>query len=208
MEWCFLTKDMNKIALFLLLFASAPIFAQRLPDSVLPEHYKLGIAPDFNNDSFSGTETIQVRLMKATSTITLNSLELELEEVTVRAGGKSQTATVKLEPANEVAVLSVPQLLPAGQAEIDIKFSGKLNKQLRGLYLSQANNRKYAVTQFEATDARRAFPSFDEPAMKATFDITLVVDKGDTAISNTKVASDLPGPGPGKHSIKFATTPK
>src|SRR6266850_136855 len=208
MEWCSLIKDMNmnKIALFLLLFASAPIFAQRLPDSVLPEHYKLGIAPDFNNDSFSGTETIQVRLMKATSTITLNSLELELQEVTVRAGGKSQTATVKLEPANEVAVLSVPQLLPVGQAEIDIKFSGKLNKQLRGLYLSRANNRKYAVTQFEATDARRAFPSFDEPAMKATFDITLVVDKGDTAISNTKITS-ITHAGP-KEAIKFATTPK
>src|SRR5258705_2915877 len=123
MEWCSLIKDMNKIALFLLLFlllssVPAPIFAQRLPDSVLPEHYKLGIAPDFNNDSFSGTETIQVRLMKATSTITLNSLELELQEVTVRAGGKSQTATVKLEPANEVAGLSGTPLLRVGQPGI------------------------------------------------------------------------------------------
>jgi len=208
MEWCSLIKDMNKIVLSLLLFVSAPVFAQRLPDNVLPEHYKLGITPSFSDDSFSGTEAIQVRVVKPTSTITLNSLELELREVTVTADGKTQPATVKLEPEKEIAVLTVPQSLPAGRAEIHLQFSGKLNKQLRGLYLSQANNGKYAVTQFEATDARRAFPSFDEPAMKATFDITLVVDKGDTAISNTKVASDVPGPGAGKHSIKFATTPK
>ena len=57
------------------------------------------------------------------------------------------------------------------------------------------------MTQFEATDARRAFPSFDEPALKATFDVTLVVDAGDTAISNTKMVSDTPGPVAGKHTV-------
>ena len=64
------------------------------------------------------------------------------------------------------------------------------------------------MTQFEATDARRAFPSFDEPALKATFDVTLVVDAGDTAISNTKMVSDKPGPVAGKHALVFGTTPK
>src|SRR5262249_38051077 len=62
--------------------------------------------------------------------------------------------------------------------------------------------------QFEATDARRAFPSYDEPAYKARFDISAIVDQGDTAISNGKIISDTPGPRPGKHTIKFATTPK
>lgn len=64
------------------------------------------------------------------------------------------------------------------------------------------------VTQFEATDARRAFPSFDEPAMKATFDIALTIDDGDIAIGNAPVASDTPGPGDSKHTVRFATTPK
>src|SRR4029077_15906284 len=80
--------------------------------------------------------------------------------------------------------------------------------KLRGFYLARTKQRNYATTQFESTDARRAFPSLDEPAYKATFDITLVADKGDTAISNSRIASDTPGPGEGKHTIQFATTPK
>jgi aminopeptidase N len=199
---------MKKLLFCLLVFLPVFALAQRLPDTVLPQHYALTISPDFKTDSFSGAETITVRITKPTSTITLNALELELRDVTIAAGGKTQKATVKLEPEKEMAVLSVPESLPAGPAEIHIGFSGKLNRQLRGLYLSQANNRKYAVTQFEATDARRAFPSFDEPAFKATFDIALVLDKGDTAISNTKITSITHGPGPAKDTIKFATTPK
>src|SRR5262249_15338931 len=93
-------------------------------------------------------------------------------------------------------------------AKLHISFTGTLNDKLRGFYLSRSGNRKYAVTQFEPTDARRAFPSFDEPDKKATFDITIVADKGDTAISNSRIESDKPGPGENKHTIKFATTPK
>ena len=83
-----------------------------------------------------------------------------------------------------------------------------MNDKLRGFYLSKSERRSYAVTQFEATDARRAFPSFDEPAFKAVFNITLIIDKGDTAISNSKIISDTPGPGDGKHTLKFAPSPK
>ena len=79
---------------------------------------------------------------------------------------------------------------------------------MRGLYLGKDDQgRKYAASQFEATDARRAFPSFDEPDYKATFDITAVADKGLVAISNQKVVSDTPGPGD-KHTVRFATTAK
>jgi len=106
-----------------------------------------------------------------------------------------------------MASLKFGQTVPPGKASMRISFSGVLSEQLRGLYLSKTPKRHYAVTQFEATDARRAFPSFDEPAMKATFDITLVVDDGDTAISNGAIASDTPA-GPGKHAIRFRTTTK
>jgi aminopeptidase N len=79
---------------------------------------------------------------------------------------------------------------------------------MRGFYLGKDDQgRKYAATQFEATDARRAFPSFDEPDYKATFDITAVADKGLVAISNQKIVSDTPSPSD-RHTVRFATTAK
>ena len=98
--------------------------------------------------------------------------------------------------------------VPQGSAQIQIRYRGVLNNRLRGFYSSKTSQRKYAVTQFEATDARRAFPSFDEPAFKATFALTLIVDRGDTAISNGRLLSDTPGPGRTQHTLKFSTSPK
>ena len=107
-----------------------------------------------------------------------------------------------------MVVLAVPKALAAGPAIIHIQYMGILNSEMRGLYLGKDDQgRKYAATQFESTDARRAFPSFDEPAYKATFDISVVADKGLATISNSKIASDMAGPGD-KHTVTFATTPK
>ena len=108
----------------------------------------------------------------------------------------------------EQATFTFPEKLPAGKATLSIAYTGILNDELRGFYLSKTARRNYAVTQFESTDARRAFPCFDEPAFKATYDVSLVIDSGDTAISNGPIASDTPGPGDGKHTLKFFTTPK
>ena len=123
-------------------------------------------------------------------------------------GGGDEKAVVTLDAAKEQATFTFARALPAGRVRLAIEYKGVLNDKLRGFYLSKTKVRSYGVTQFEATDARRAFPSFDEPALKATFDVTLVVDEGDTAISNTKIVSDKPGPVAGKHTIVFAQTPK
>src|SRR5581483_4661681 len=117
-------------------------------------------------------------------------------------------ANITTDPKQETATLTFEKPLQAGPATLHIRYSGILNEQMRGFYLSKTEKRKYAFTQFENTDARRACPSFDQPDMKATFQVTLVVDKGDMAISNTKVVSDTPGPAEGKHTVKFDTTPK
>ncbi len=182
--------------------------AQRLPDSVRPDHYKLSLTPDLKAATYAGTETIEVALKEPSRTITLNAIEIAFQSVKITAGGKEQTATVALDKDKEQAAFTVADAIPAGKASIAIEFTGILNNELRGFYLSKTSRRNYAVTQFEPTDARRAFPSFDEPAFKATYDVTLVVDKGDTAISNSPIASDTPGPTPGKHTIKFDITPK
>ncbi len=195
-------------ALFCFLLAAAPAWAQRLPTNVAPEHYDLWFAPDLQNETFRGRETITVRLKAPATTITLNAAEITFGEVTITAAGRRQVARITSDERREMATLSVPQQIPAGTATIQISYTGILNDKLRGFYISKANNRSYAVTQMEATDARRAFPSFDEPAYKATFDIALMIDNGDVAISNGKLKADTPGPEAGKHTVTFNTSPK
>jgi aminopeptidase N/puromycin-sensitive aminopeptidase len=182
--------------------------AQRLPEVARPKNYKLTFTPDLEKATFEGDETIAVEVLKPTSEITLNAADLTLHEVSIVNAGAFQKARVTPKKEQEMVALAVEKPLSEGPATIHITYSGILNDQMRGFYLGKDDQgRKYAATQFESTDARRAFPSFDEPAYKARFDITAVADKGLVAISNQKVASDTPGPGD-KHTIRFATTAK
>ncbi len=205
--------------------------AQRLPAGVRPEHYRLSLAPDLKAAAFSGEEAIDLTLDAPSRSITLNVADIKFDEVkayvvpttaysydklgsqptplgALEVDKHPQTATIALDADKEQATFTFPNELPAGKVTLAIRYTGVLNAKLRGFYLSKTKTRNYAVTQFESTDARRAFPSFDEPALKATFDISLVVDAGDTAISNTNMISDKPGPLAGKHTLRFATTPK
>ena len=181
--------------------------AQRLPQTVKPEHYALTLSPDLRTATFTGRESIDVVVDKPVDAIVLNSAEIKFESVTATVDGRTLTAKVSEDTGKQQATFDFGQKLPAGKLRLELRYTGILNNELRGFYLSKTAKRNYAVTQFESTDARRAFPSFDEPAFKATFDVTLVVDKGDTAISNTNIVGDKPESGE-KHAITFATTPK
>lgn len=174
-------------AFVLVIFASlsaASAFAQRIPTNVVPAHYTLALTPGLKTATFSGVETIEVNLKQSTNAITLNAAEITFQSVTVTANGATQTGIVSLDAGKEQATFTFPQAIPAGSATLDIRYTGILNNELRGFYLSKTAKRNYAVTQFESTDARRAFPCFDEPAFKATFSVSLTIDAGDTAISN------------------------
>jgi aminopeptidase N len=190
------------------LLLAFPVLAQRLPQNVTPSNYALRLVPDLAAETFAGDETITVTLAAPASSIVLNAAEIAFDEVTITSGGKTQKADVTTDAKLETATFTVKEPLAAGAASIAIRFRGTLNDKLRGFYISRTARRKYAVTQMEPTDARRAFPSFDEPAFKATYDITLVVDDGDTAISNAKLIRDEPGPTAGKHTLTFARTAK
>src|SRR5208283_3948504 len=183
------------LALAACLLVCVPAFAQRLPGGATPDHYGLTVNINFPTNSFEGDETIDLKLSKPSDTITLNALEIDFHEVTVTAGGKTQTAKVSTDAKNETATFTFANQLPAGPAKVHITYTGHLNDKLRGFYLSTYKGRKYEVSQMESTDARVALPCFDEPAYKATFDISAVVDKGDTAISNGEIVSDTPGLG-------------
>ncbi|HEY1806344.1 MAG TPA: M1 family metallopeptidase [Terracidiphilus sp.] len=187
---------------------SSSLFGQRLPTSVVPTHYTLKLSPDLKAATFSGEEAIDVNIAAPTRSITLNAIEIAFQSVTITSDGPEQTGTVSLDSEKQQATFMFPETIPAGHASIKIHYTGILNNELRGFYLSKTARRNYAVTQFEATDARRAFPCFDEPAFKATYDISLVIDAADSAISNTPIVGDTRGPGIGKHTLVFGTTPK
>ncbi len=187
---------------------AAPAAAQRLPLEAIPLHYQITLAPDLARERFEGEETIDIRVDKPTSRLTLNALDLEIRDAEFLVAGRTEPATVATDAGLQQATFSVAGRLPVGSAKLKLRFSGSLNRELRGLYLSRAGGRKYAITQFEATDARRAFPCFDEPALKASFAISVSADKRDTAISNGRLLMDTDGPAEGRHTLRFATTTK
>ena len=197
-----------KLTCWLLLFLATPwLLAQRLPQTIIPSHYSLYLDPVIAQKTFTGEETIDVRVSTATKDIVLNSLDLDITEAEVKSGGSAQKAAIAYDKPQEMARLSLQEPVPAGDGQIHLRFSGKLTEGLRGLYLSKGARRQYAVTQFEGTYARMMFPCFDEPSFKATFDLMVMVDKGDTAISNGRIAKDEPASG-NRHRIIFATSPK
>ncbi len=177
--------------------------AQRLPSNARPDHYAIALTPDIATASFTGEETIDLTLASASPTITLNAVELKIQSAS--AGGAE--AAISYDPAREQATFTFPKPITAGPMALKLVFSGVLNDKLHGFYLSKTATRNYAVTQFESTDARRAFPCFDEPAFKATFTVSLTVDKRDTVISNTNIVGDVPA-ARSRHTISFAPTPK
>jgi aminopeptidase N/puromycin-sensitive aminopeptidase len=193
-------------------FVASDAQGQRLPQTVRPEHYKLSLTPDLKAATFSGNESIEVALTLPARAITLNAAYITFKSVSATvAGAPSVSGAVTLDTEKEQATLTFPTELPAGKVTLAIQYTGILNDKLRGFYLFKTDKRSYAVTQFETSDARWAFPSFDEPAFKATFDIALTVDAGDMVISNSSIVSDTPAPavdGVSKHTVVFARTPK
>lgn len=184
------------------------VCAQRLPSSVRPSHYKLFLDPNIADKKFSGEEFIDVQLDVPEQDIVLNSLDLDISSAEISSGGTTRSATIVYDKPDEMVRFAAPAVIPAGPAQLHLKFSGALTRGLRGLYLSHSDRRDYAVTQFEGTYARMMFPCFDEPDYKATFDLTVMAADGDTAISNGHIVTDAPIPGTDRHVITFSTSPK
>ena len=190
------------------------VSAYRLPTNVRPVRYAITLTPDLEGFTFAGEETIDLELSEAVSAISLNAIELEVSwaELTPAGGGAISTSGITLDEEMETVTFTFDREIPAGAASLAIRFSGTLNDQLRGFYRSryttpEGDERYLATTQFEATDARRAFPCWDDPAAKAVFDVTLVIPADLVAISNTLPVSETPAPG-GAKAVRFADTPR
>src|SRR5216683_5367537 len=161
----------------------------RLPKTVTPHRYEIRLTPDLQAFTFQGELTVAITVNQATDEIVLNALELEIDKTTAERAGKSIGGIATLEPAKERAHLKFAETLAAGDWTLKIAFRGILNDKLHGFYRSQyqdASGKTHvaATTQFESTDARRAFPCWDEPEIKASYKVILIVDKELAAISN------------------------
>ncbi len=189
--------------------------AYRLPAGIRPRAYRLVLAPDLAAATFAGDVEIDLIIEEPVTSIVLNAAELEITFAELNAGdpdaGYALTPSdITLDADEERATFAFPEPLAAGQATLHVSFTGILNDKLRGFYRSTFTDESgvgqvIATSQMESTDARRAFPCFDEPALKATFEITLVVDEGLAAYSNGAVAEETSDPG-GKRRVRFATT--
>lgn len=176
-----------------------------------PIHYQLSFEPDFELFQFKGEEQLNFSLEKPTRMLELDAAELTVSQCFYVKGSKRTKLDFRVDLKNEKLLITFAQELKKGEHTIQILFEGIHNDHLSGFYRSKYTHKgkeKYLVTtQFEAADARRAFPCIDNPSHKATFDVTLIADKNLVALSNTlPVSEDIVSNG--KRKTVFETTPK
>lgn len=160
---------------------------------VWPKNYAITFEPNFKNFTFLGKERISIEIAKPINKFVLNSAEIKIKNCFVIIKGKTLKAKVILDEKNEELTIIMPKKIK-GKADLLIDFVGILNDKLVGLYRSEYKDRQgktkfMASTQFEAADARRAFPCWDEPEAKATFDVSVIADSNLVAISNMPIIS-------------------
>lgn len=190
-----------------------------LPSNVVPRHYELTFEPNFNTFTFDGSCSIDLDVVEDSHTISLNTLKLELKSTTISFNGTviADGPRTSYDETKQITHIEVGRNVPAGaKIKLHHTFAGILNDDMAGFYRSSYTGEDgkpayIAGTQMEATDARQAFPCFDEPALKATFTITLIADEDMTCLSNMDVDSETTASSTmtkGKRkAVKFNKTP-
>jgi puromycin-sensitive aminopeptidase len=181
----------------------------RLPASILPESYELKLGVNPSRDDFSGVVEIRAVVVEKTDSVVLHEADLTFRNVSVD-GIAVPPEALHADPATQTLTIDAPKTLAPGKTVLRFEYSGKYNRQMAGLYMSTAkhdgHDERYAFTQFEATDARRMFPCFDEPAFKAVFRLTV------TAPADLTVISNMPAAKTSKkgafQTVSFEQTPK
>jgi aminopeptidase N len=186
-------------------FASTP---GKLPKQVVPEEYAIRIVPDLEKKTFSGSETITVTAREAAKQLVLNAADIKIIKTTIDGKAISSSA-LKLSEKEET--LTIAADLAAGKHELALEFTGKINQRGIGLYYATYQEHGTGAkktmlgTQFEAADARRMFPCWDEPSFRARFQLTAIVPQNFTAVSNMPIEEQKTTGG--VKEIRFAATP-
>jgi aminopeptidase N len=183
----------------------------RLPRTVVPSRYDLTLEPDLAEATFTGSEVVTLSVEEPVDEIVLNADDLELSGGRLDGDGATlEVTSISLDAENERAHLSLSGTAEPGEWRLSLDFRGRLSDQLEGFYRSTykddaGRTHVIASTQFESTDARRAFPCWDEPDLKAVFGVTLVAPEGMLAISNGP-ETERETLGDGRVRVRFADT--
>ena len=182
----------------------------KLPKDVVPTEYAIRIVPNLDNFTFAGSESVKLNVRSPVHQLVLNGLELKIEAASIDDKELPPSA-IRTDNEKELLILTLPSELAIGDHMLKLRFTGKINQQGQGLFYTRyqeqdSGARKVMLgTQFEATDARRFFPCWDEPAFRARFQLTVVVPENWLAVSNMPVESEQKIAG-GKE-VRFASTP-
>ncbi len=179
-------------------------------EQVAPKNYRIHLVPDLTNFKFAGNITLTVEARAAIEALHLNILELDNFNCTIESNGSFVECAFETDTDKEELKILLPQPME-GDIRLKIGYQGQINDKMAGFYRSQyksdGETRYIAVTQFEESDARRAFPCMDHPAQKATFDISMDIDQDLVAISNGAIKEETTLDS-GKKRITFEQTPK
>lgn len=199
--------------------SSTHVQRELLPTNVVPKHYDVTLEPNFETLKFDGHVKVDLDIVEdGTNTVTLHTLEIDVKHAALALSGPKGEQTTLTDPVissdaeKQTTSFGFKETLPKdGKATLEISFVGELNDKMAGFYRSYYNKPDgskgiIATSQMEATDARRAFPCFDEPALKAEFTVTLVADKHLTCLSNMDVAEEKETSS-GKKAVKFNKSP-
>jgi aminopeptidase N len=184
----------------------------QLPRTAIPHHYAITVTPNAAKLTFAGSVTIDLDVIKPTNALTLNAADLSIWKAMLSGKGTGALPAIVTTDENaQTATLTFPRQLAAGAYRLTIDYSGKINTQANGLFALDYTNKegkdaRAIFTQFEAADARRFVPSWDEPDYKATFDLTARIPASEMAVSNMPAASTK-ALGNGLKAVTFRTTP-
>jgi len=185
----------------------------RLPSQVRPLSYALDLVIDPATPVFSGRARIKVAISSPVRAVVLHAKGLDVRRATVKTPQGELTASATLRKAAgsksepEELVLALDRPVGPGEAELDLAYSGPFGNKMRGLYRAQDQGAWYAFTQFEPTDARRAFPCFDEPGFKTPFEVAITVPRDLVAFANMKERDRQPQAGGGQVRFEFEPSP-
>jgi len=184
----------------------------QLPRTAIPHHYALTITPHADKLSFDGTVEIDLEVVKPTNQLVLNAADINFESARLTSGGRGNVpAKVSTDAAAQTATLTFPRTLTPGNYHLVVAYTGKINTQANGLFALDYKDvdgkaARSLFTQFEAADARRFVPSWDEPDYKAKWDLTVRVPARLMAVGNMPAASSKPLAG-GMKEVRFQTSP-